>query len=77
MLPFFYMWIDKILYWKDDGNNTVYPPPTQKTIKYADIQYPNISMKIAYAVMDDDKETKLHQDEIAFHIRHNAVITYG
>ena len=71
------MWIDKVFYWKDDGNNTVYPPPTEKRIEYATVKHKHTpEMKIACAVYDDAVKTELYADDIAWHKAHGAEITY-
>lgn len=63
--------IDKQLYPSlKDGEQ----PPTKKKIDYAQINYPKQSFKLAIGVWDDDKYTKLHEDELAFHLKNGATI---
>ena len=70
------MWIDKILYWKDDGNNTVYPPPTEKRIEYASIKYEGLPiMQHAVNVWNNDVKTEVYRTELEWHRAHGAEIT--
>jgi hypothetical protein len=69
------MWIDKTLYWQDDGNKTVYPAPSEKRIEYAEIRHGSIAMQMAIAVYDDASKSEVNQEELAWHRAHGAEIT--
>lgn len=65
-----------MLYWKDDGNNTVSKPPSEKRIEYATINHEGLpGMKHAVNVWDDDVKTEVYRDELEWHRAHGAEIT--
>lgn len=63
--------IDKQLYWSLQDKEQA---PTKKVIKYANIVYPQTSMRLAIGVYDDDKYTELNKNELDFHVKNGAVI---
>jgi hypothetical protein len=78
------MWEDMVLYWAWRGKepcNT--SPSTTKRLVYATIEYPSDQHKklakgmlICYGVYDDGKFTELHTDEINWHKKQGATITW-
>ena len=63
-------WQDKGLYWANGEG----PTPTQKSIDYVEIIYPNTQQSLAIGVWNDDKYTPMNRDELAWHINHGAEV---
>ncbi len=67
------MWVDNGLYWSAEASDK-YPPPTEKTIDYAELCAYGVEWKLAVGVWDGDKYTPMNRDELEWAIKHGVTV---